>query len=299
MMNRFVAGLCLLAGVFGVSGSASALAFNFLNQPLTVGPESISVTTNGVTATATAHHVEFSGGTSTIFGPFTTGTVSGRQVFGTNTSGNNNPGLGLTTVQPLGQLDDDLFSGGFQPGFDNMFAGSPFVEETVPTTQFALFSFSRPIDISQVTVDDVSNFGRSIWVAGGTSGPNLSLSLLGAFSGFSVINSLDDASDGPFVHTFSTLSDITSLAVGAILPSTLERDVVGPFAVSPVTGAQFYINELGFQVSSDGGDGAGGGGDNGTGGNGGDPNVVPEPSTIALFGLGLVAFGLARRRKRL
>lgn len=41
---------------------------------------------------------------------------------------------------------------------------------------------------------------------------------------------------------------------------------------------------------------AGGGG--GTGGGGGGGNAVPEPSTVAIFGLGLAALGFMRRRSR-
>jgi hypothetical protein len=75
----------ILAGLLsvGVPNTASALTFDFLTQSLTIGSDPISITTDGVTATAQAFHVEFADGTSTIYGPFTTGTVNGRQVLGT------------------------------------------------------------------------------------------------------------------------------------------------------------------------------------------------------------------------
>jgi hypothetical protein len=41
---------------------------------------------------------------------------------------------------------------------------------------------------------------------------------------------------------------------------------------------------------------AGGGG--GTGNEGGGGNAVPEPSTVAIFGLGLAALGFMRRRNK-
>lgn len=284
----------ILASVMSMTapGTASALLLDFLSQPLTVGANSISITTDGVTATVQGYHVEFSNGTSTIYGPFTTGTVNGHQVFGTNTSGVGNPGLGLLTAENQGQSDPDAFPGVIQPGFDNL-ADSPFVPpDVLPSIQFALFSFSDPLDVSQVIVDDVSNFDRDIWVAGGSSAPNLSLDLLNAFSGFTIINSADDASDGVFVHAFAPLSDITFLAVGTALPQTVGD--LGPFAAGqPTGGSQFYINAVSFEISQNGdGDGNGDGGD----GNGGTP--VPQPATGSLLGLGL-AVTVAWRRHML
>jgi hypothetical protein len=240
LQNVFVS--LLLLGVFN---PAFAEEFDFLTQTLTVGPRFISIETSGVTATVAAYHVEFDGGTSTIFGPFTTGDIQGRQVFGTNTSGIGNPGLGLTTVEDLGQTDPDVFSAVIQPGFDN-FGDSPYVPPDVfPSVQFALFRFDSPVDVVQVIVDDVSNYDRDIWAAGGNSAPDLSLDLVSAFGDFTVVNSSDDASDGPFIHTFSTLQNITFLAVGTALPSTVGD--LGPFAQGqPSGGSQFYINALNF-----------------------------------------------------
>jgi hypothetical protein len=218
LQNVFVS--LLLLGVFN---PAFAEEFDFLTQTLTVGPRFISIETSGVTATVAAYHVEFDGGTSTIFGPFTTGDIQGRQVFGTNTSGIGNPGLGLTTVEDSPYVPPDVF----------------------PSVQFALFRFDSPVDVVQVIVDDVSNYDRDIWAAGGNSAPDLSLDLVSAFGDFTVVNSSDDASDGPFIHTFSTLQNITFLAVGTALPSTVGD--LGPFAQGqPSGGSQFYINALNF-----------------------------------------------------
>jgi hypothetical protein len=231
-----------------LSTAASALTFDFVNQPLTIGPDSISITTNGVTATARAYHVEFANGTSTIHGPFTTGTVNGRQIFGTDTSGVGNPGLGLTSADDEGQQDTDVPSGGLQPGFDN-FPSLPSSADPRPSIQFLLISFDAPVDVSQVVVDDVSNFDRDVWVAAGPAAPVLTADLVTAFSGFEVVNSGDDASDGIFVHTFSPLKNVRFLAIGTALPAAIGD--LGPFARGQPSGsAQFYINALEFEPSA-------------------------------------------------
>ncbi|MEZ5594111.1 MAG: hypothetical protein R3F53_26800 [Gammaproteobacteria bacterium] len=238
----FFASLLLVS----VSDSTSALMFDFLTQPLTIEPTSISITTAGVTATAAAYHVEFENGTSTIYGPFTTGYVGARQVFGTETRGASNPGLGLVTAQQLGQRETDIPSGGLQPGLDNFPSTST---NYLPSIQFVLFSFNSPVDISQVIVDDTSNFDRDSWVAGGISAPNFSLDLVQAFDHFNVINSKDNESDGIFIHTFNSLIGIKFLAVGTALPSTVGD--VGLFAQGFPTGAShFYINALNFEKSN-------------------------------------------------
>jgi hypothetical protein len=240
-----------LAGVLmavSTPGAARALTFDFVNQPLTIGPDSISVTTNGVTATVRAYHVEFEGETSTIHGPFTTGTVNGRQIFGTQTSGSSNPGLGLTSAQDLGQQDDDLPSGGIQPGFDN-FPSLASSASPRPSIQFVLIAFDAPVDVSKVFVDDVSNFDRDLWVAGGSVAPNLAADLVTAFNGYDVVNSGDDASDGPFTHVVGPLTNVRFLAIGTALPATVGD--LGPFAQGEPTGsAQFYIDAVEFEPAA-------------------------------------------------
>lgn len=239
--------------------------------PLTWESNAVSVSADGVVARATAYHVEFYDGTSTIYGPFTTNRVSARdqrQIFGTQTASSQflNPGLGLLSLQNLGQSDPDACCALAQPGFDNRNTNGI---GSRPVLQFALFEFNTPVTVSQVTVDDVSNYGRSVWVAGGSVAPDLSLDLVRAFAGFTVLNLRDDASDGLFVHTFSPLNNIRWLAVGTP-PS--QTGNIGPFT-GGLGGSQFYIN----QVSA---------------------TPVPVPAAWWLFGSGLAAItGITRRRR--
>lgn len=176
--------------------------------------------------------------------------------------------------QPVGSLNPsgvDFGAGLIQPGFDNH--ASPgdnpaFPGPALPSLEFALFEFSSPVDISTVTVNDASNFGRSIWVAGGTARPDFASGLLDALSGYTVQNSRDDASDGLFTHHFIGLTLISFFMVGAPAPLS-----VGDFGPIDDGSSQFFIRELGFVP------------------------VIPEPSTYALLVVGLCVVGLAVQRR--
>lgn len=275
--NKF--GLVLAITLSALSAPATALNFDFLNLPITVNANSVSFTTGGITATVSGFHVEFDSGTSTIYGPFSTDTAftgSGDNVpyFGrpTNTTtGNASFGLNLVALQDLGQTDRDAFNP-VQPGFDN--AANPL--NALPSIQFALFSFDTPVDITEIIVDDVSNFDRNIWAAGGATAPNLSGDLSSAFSGYTLVNSSDDSSLGPFTHTLaSPMQNISYLAVGT--PTTSS---VGSFAgITSADGVQFYINSLTAT-----------------------PSAVPVPAALPLLasaigGLGII-MGWCRKRQQ-
>ena len=220
-----------------LSGEAAS-EFDFLSGPLTLSPSAISMDNGRLTVTAKAYHVEFSENSSTIFGPFTTGTgIINNQVFGTCVRGFCDTGLGLGSWQTLGQTDTDRGGGLIAPGFDNGSQGG-----SLPSLQFALFSFNKPVNLSQVIVDDVSNYGRSIWVAVGDSAPDLSSDFLSAFAGFTVVNSHDDFSDGIFVHSFKMLRNGTYIAVGTPPPASVGN--IGPFLYRGPGITQFYINGL-------------------------------------------------------
>jgi hypothetical protein len=233
--HTFVASLLLV----GISHSASAAVFDYITQPLTIGPNSISITTDGVTATATAYHVEFSNNTSTIYGPFST------QFFETDARGFET-GLSLLSEQDLGQQRNQNDQVVDVVGFDNR-PDIPNRLNPFPSIQFALFKFDTPVDISEVLVDDASNFSREIWVAGGSSEPNLSLDLISAFSEFDIINSPDDTGDGLFAHSFDSLLNISFLAVG----TPIHDVVTGPFRSLTPAQEDFFINSITFTVTDE------------------------------------------------
>lgn len=272
--TRRTSGLLLrltLLWSLSVGGLTHAAIVSFLNAPLSYGPDSISVTADGVTVTARAFHVEFLNGGSTVYGAFSTGFVGRNQVFGPCARGFCDTGLGLYTGQNLGQTDPDLGGGNISPGFDNFTIPISSTQTPLFSIQFALFSFSTSVDVSQVIVDDVSNFDRSIWAAGGNQLPALEMGLVDGFSGFTVVNSPDNLpSDGVFTHNFSSMTGIRYLAVGT--PIREEVGSQGPFAASRQS--QFYIDGLGFSLAP-----------NGSGSP--PPNKVPTPGSLALASLGL------------
>jgi hypothetical protein len=187
-------------------------------------------------------------------------------------------GLGLLT-QPTPTIPATVTDVGcalYQPGIDSHV--NPCLLG-VPASEFVVFSFSQPVDVSTVVVDDVSNFNRDIWAAAGNTAPDFSGGFFSAFAPFTVVNSYDDATDGPFSHVLN-LNDLSYLIVGATLP-----DAVGPVGPFDAGGSQFYIT--GFDVSLVNG--------NGQNGNGGQNGTAPEPTLLALLTLGGAAM-LGRRR---
>jgi hypothetical protein len=156
----------------------------------------------------------------------------------------------------------DFFSGGAAPGFASFYS-SP---ATAPSAfHFALFSFDQPVDIPGVTVDDVSNFERDIWMATGTTTPDFTSGFLSGLTGFDIVNSADDLGDGPFTHNLGA-TGISYLFVGAPPESGL-----GPLTAG---NSQFYIDSF-------------------------DATAVPLPSAVWLFGSGLLGLVRISRRKRI
>lgn len=250
-------------GTFSASSPGLIVGNDFLSQVVVVNDVDVEVKVRGYT-------VEFNGNDSQIYGPYPTGD----RIFGVTASGfSNRPGFGLVS-RPLPGIDTtgiDFGGNAIAPGFDNRYLGdNPNIPgPPLPKIEFALFSFSSPINVSQVIVDDVVNSERHIWAAGGMSPPDLSSGLISAFSGYSIQGSIDDASDGQFTHNFDQFQQVSYLAVGVPTPST-----VGAFGPFPTHGLnEIYIVGLGI-------------------------SPVPEPETYAMLfaGLGLMGF-MARRRK--
>jgi hypothetical protein len=260
---------------------ASAITIDLQAMPMTIGTRDLSFSFDGINASVSGYHVEYDATSSavdktTIYGPFSTsifftGGGSSYPSFGRvldSGSGLPKTGLSLTSYENLGQTGDDWGSVG-APGFDNTDGGSP-ASSTLPSFQFALFVFDTPVDISQVIVDDVSNFNRDIWVAAGDTAPDLSGGFLDAFSGYTIINSSDDATDGFFTHSFASIQDISYLAIGAP-----PRDEIGNLGLvtSVNHSTQFYIQGLTI-------------------------NAVPIPAAAWLFGSGLFGLVCMASRKK-
>ena len=282
--------------VGSVAAPAQALVFDWRTEAgVTTNPTSLSQTVGGVTVTATGYLVEFGVSGSTIFGPLPTGqNARGFEPFGIGPRGLAEP-LGMLIdagFAGISSTSDDTGSAVVAPGIDNFsFDNENVAGDPLPSLEFALFEFSQPIDLSAITVDDASNFGRSIWAATGASGPDVTQSFLDAFAGLSVVNLSDDASDGEFTHFLPDGDETSFLAVGAPIPTAVGD--LGRFADGS---SQFFISELNFTPGEGGG--GNGGGDGGSPGDSGDGVTVAEPSGLGVIALGLLsAYGAARRRR--
>lgn len=277
LVFRFVSGVAVIFVCNSAFAQTSIVTFSASSPGLIVGSDFLSqvvvVDDTEVEVKVRGYTVELDGNESRIYGPYPTG----NHLFGVTASGfSNRPGFGLIS-RPLPGIDTtgiDFGGNASAPGFDN----GPYLGDNpnvpgppLPKIEFALFSFSSPIRVSQVIVDDVVNHNRHIWAAGGTSSPDLSAGLIPAFSGYSIQRSVDDASDGQFTHNFDQFQQVSFLAVGVPISSR----TVGSFGSFPTHNGtdQLYIVGLGI-------------------------SPVPEPETYAMLlaGMGLIGFK-ARRRK--
>jgi len=222
--------------IYATVGTVNAAVVDLKTVSMTAAANSLSFLADGVGVTVEGYHVEYdpADSSTTIYGPFSTETATidanwTRPYFGRTLStptGEVASGLGLLTIQDLGQTDTDSGGNGIQPGFDSGTFG-------LPSFQFALFRFEAPVDVSQV----IFSSNPSAWIAGGSTMPDLSQDLLSAFSDFSFINS---PASNTNTRSFAPFEGITYLAIGASPSSILIGDL-GPIDGG---GGQFYIDAI-------------------------------------------------------
>jgi hypothetical protein len=265
--NMYVVYLKYAALVFciysGSAGTANSAIVDYIIDPLTINDDSI-VTTNsaGLSITATAYHVEITPTSSLIYGPFPTG-----QYFKYDKNNGDRTALGLN-AEPVGAItptEDDSGTALTQPGFDNKTRSGDY-----PTMQFALFEFSQSVDVSQIVLDNVSNFNHPIFVAAGSAAPDLDADLENAFTGFTILSNPLSTLNKPgfgLIYNFNALDNVSYLAIG-----TSPRDTdLGSFLAGGAS--QFLIHQIEY-------------------------SVVPIPAAVWLFGSGLIGLvGVARRKK--
>ena len=267
LMSSVSAGLLTL-----VASTSNAAIVDLVTVPMTAETDgyTLSFVADGVSVSARGYHVTHDSpySSSTISGPYSTSVATPNTspinyYFGrreSSSTGETVSGLQLKTT-----VGDYPSTTGDQSGFDNMGA-----DGEGPSFQFALFSFDQAVNVSQVFLDAVTNYNTSIWVAGGNIAPNLNLDFASAFSGYSFINSRDDADNGP-IHTFDPLEGVTYLAIGAAPKINVGNFIGDVEGIN--TNAHFYISGL-------------------------NVTAVPVPAAVWLFGSGLLGLiGVARRKK--
>ena len=238
------------------------------NTGIVTNTDSLQLTVGGITATVQAFTAEINTAVTdaSVIGPWPTQDGINNAGFGIDVRGLGSEQLGLIADPSLISAagGSDIFSGGLSPGFS-----SGYGNDTVPAFHFALFSFDQPVDIPGVTVDDVTNQPRAVWMATGTTAPDFTGGFFSGLAGFSILNSPDDTADGLFTHNLGS-TGISYLFVGAP-PANAN---LGPLTALPFgQGSNFYIDSF-------------------------DATIVPVPVAVWLFGSGLIGLvGVARRKK--
>jgi hypothetical protein len=267
-----------------VSFPASALLFSWTpgNPDIIVNPDSLELTVDGLTVTAQAFTAEINtaGDDAVVLGPWPTQTGANAAGLGVDVRGLGSEQLGLIADPSI--LADangsDFFSGGLSPGFSSGYGNDTVVNPAVPAFHFALFTFSQPVDIPGVTVDDVTNQDRDIWMGTGITAPDFTGGFLSGIASFDIFNSPDDpASDGLYTHSLpSVATGISYFLVGA----PPQGANLGPInGTGSFSGSNFFIDSFDGTPSETG------------------PAPVPEPATIILLAAGLLGMGTLRHKK--
>ena len=240
-----------LAAAMAIGCAATAHAATASWAPgtpnIAVEAKALRQTVAGITIRARGYVAELHGATVRVLGPFPTGRGErGLRVLAIdprNLGQAAGEDLGLL-AQPIGGIataGSDLGPGVVAPGFNNKFYLSG--DRTVRKVDFAVFEFSRPVTVTSVTVDQVSNADRDVWLAAGGTAPVFANGLANALGAFRVKNSPDVQGGAFFTHRLSA-QNVRYLMVGA-RPNG--------FAIGPVTGDHpslggdaFFIQSLMF-----------------------------------------------------
>ena len=234
-------------------GGSSTQAATFLwspgNQGILLETKALRQTVTGVTVRARGYTVEYTASTVKVFGPYPTGSgANGLKIFGVDVRR-----LGPQAGEDLGLISQklsgiavggcDCGAGGTTPGFDNM----PYRtgNKTITKLDVALFEFSQPIKVNSVKVDQVSNFGRQIWVAACSAAPSFANGLKAAIAACTVRNKNDTPGGATFTHQIG-LTGVRYLVVGARPDSTRPNaNSLAPITAGGKNG-DFYIEAIDF-----------------------------------------------------
>lgn len=274
-MNKSHQFFAIIAIVLLVAPPSFAATFSWTpgNTGIITNTDSLQLTLGGITATVQAFTAEINatGTDANVIGPWPTQVGINNAGLGIDVRGLGSEQLGLiadTSLIPTAG-GSDFFSGGLSPGFSSGYGNDTVGNPAPPAFHFALFSFDQPVDIPGVTVDDVTNQPRAVWMATGTTAPDFTGGFFSGLVGFNTLNSPDDTADGLFTHNLGA-TGISYLFVGAP-PANAD---LGPLAALPFgQGSNFYIDSF-------------------------DASVVPVQAAVWLFGSGLIGLiGVARRKK--
>ena len=260
---------CLICFAAFVPTSHAAIV-DYTTATITTNPNNIVTTSSdGVVITAYGYHTEFSSSTKAdVYGPFPTSRdARNSQYFGVETRLGVRDSIGLNA----GAVDDitgltELDSGTavIEPGLDN----NPRATGALPNIQFVLFTFSVPVDVTQVIADPVTS-GASIWTASGSGAvPDLKTDFLGTLTALGVQTSISSGNT-EFTHELTGHVNIDFLLVG----TPPRDDPYGPLTTPDP--ANFYLDALNLA-----------------------PTVIPVPASIWLFGSGLLGLISICRRKK-